>query len=200
MQTFLVILADTEGNPDYFHPTELNGNSKQEIKKLLLENTDADHIINIFTVNEYQNFINSKQFKRVNFMNNQSDNEDGNLFLNNMIEQATNFAESVEQKNNQQPTVIEQPIKVVQLPPNNQQSQVLTNILEFEDNGVKYKVEGNHMYKKVWKTVVINNDEQPVDQTVIDGKKEFRIINNKTNKEIDYSKYSLQKLDWQLVK
>lgn len=200
MQTFLAILADTEGNPDYFHPTELNGNSKQEIKNLLLENTDADHIINIFTVNEYQNFINSKQFKRVNFMNNQSDNEDGNLFLNNMIEQATNFAESVEQKNNQQPTVIEQPIKVVQLPPNNQQSQVLTNILEFEDNGIKYKVEGNHMYKKVWKTVVINNDEQPVDQTVIDGKKEFRIINNKTNKEIDYSKYSLQKLDWQLVK
>jgi len=196
-QTFLAILADTEGNPDYFHPSEINANSKQEVKKLLSENTSPEYIINIFTVQEYKNFINSRQFKHSNAIY-QQNNEDGNRFLNNMIEQATHFAEEKEQNDVNEEIVKDVIVQSIQSQTNVKQPVVSS--LEFEDNGIKYKVENNHMYKKVWKTVVIDTNTQPVDETVIDGKGEFRIISNKTNKEVDYSKYSLQRLDWQLVK
>lgn len=201
-QTFLAILADTDGNPDYFHPSEICANSKQEVKQVLSENTPPEYIVNIFTLAEYKNFINSKQFKHSNSMY-LANNEDGNRFLNNMIEQATNFAEAKEQDK-----VNEQLVENVEFQQQSIQQQnqkpvvVLQNkvpTLEFEDNGVKYKVEGNHMYKKVWKTILIDPND-PKSDDVIDGNGEFRIISNKTNKEIDYSKYSLQRLDWQLVK
>lgn len=199
MQTYLAILADTEGNPDYFHPSEINANSKQEVKTILSENTPPEFIINIFTIQEYRDFINSRQFKHSNTLN-QGNTEDGNLFLNNMIEQATNFAEAKEQDNiNKQlvKNVTLQSDQPIQYQVVNKQDNIPT--MEFEDNGIKYKVEGNHMYKKVWKTVLINPND-PKTNDVIDGNGEFRIISNKTNKEIDYNKYSLQKLDWQLVK
>lgn len=199
-QTYLAILADTEGNPDYFHPSEINASSKQEVKQLLSENTPPEFIINIFTIQEYRDFINSRQFKQANALTQGSNTEDGNLFLNNMIETATQYAQEAEQHNIQsQKPIINVPTNPIEQQ-NIQQPDLTIKTLEFEDNGIKYKVENNHMYKKVWRTVVIDTNTQPVDETVIDGKGEFRIINNKTNKEIDYTKYSLQKLDWQLVK
>lgn len=202
-QTYLAILADTEGNPDYFHPSEINANSKQEVKQLLSENTPPDYIINIFTIAEYKNFINSKQFKHSNSMY-QQNNEDGNRFLDNMIEQATNFAQAKEQDKANEQFVEEVELQPQPIQQQNQKQMVIVQnnvpTLEFEDNGIKYKVEGNHMYKKVWKPVLINPNDPKTNDEVIDGNGEFRIISNKTNKEVDYSKYSLQKLDWQLVK
>lgn len=208
MTKYLAIIADIDGNPDYLHPSELNANSKQEVQALLSENVDPASIIQIFTIQEYQNFLKSKQFSTAMMKNHSQlvQSDDGNAFLNNMIEEATAYAHNLQEETTEESSEINTVQNVPASHYTNIENQMNvnndsnSNILEFEDNGNKYKVENNHMYKKVWKTVLINPNDPKLNDDVIDGNGEFRIINNKTNKEIDYTKYSLQKLDWQLVK
>jgi hypothetical protein len=63
MQKYLTILTNDEGSPDYFHPSELCGVSKQDIKNCMLENVPPESIVGIYTVNEYKTFIQSSSFK-----------------------------------------------------------------------------------------------------------------------------------------
>lgn len=63
MQKYLTILTNDEGSADYFHPSELCGVSKQDIRNCMIENVPAESIVGIYTVNEYKTFIQSPSFK-----------------------------------------------------------------------------------------------------------------------------------------
>ena len=111
MNKFLVILSDINGNPDYLHPSEINGKNKQEIRNLLKEEVPEDHIIEILTVDEYKQLINSKKFKAIiNGVFSDTDPGNGNAFLDNMIKNATEYAAALEDESKIQP---EEPVNIV---------------------------------------------------------------------------------------
>ena len=41
-------MKDQEGVPDFFHPSELMGESPQEVKQILMEDTPAEYIQGVY--------------------------------------------------------------------------------------------------------------------------------------------------------
>ena len=202
MNKFLVILSDIQGTPDYLHPSEIFGKNKAEIQNLVKETVPAENIINIFTVDEYKKFINSKQFKAINSSQNinSTNSEDGNIFMENMIQKATQYAEimnestdsntftSNESTDSNTFTDSNKNLKFV----NNEQNKK-NSVKYFIDNGIQFKLENGQLFKKIWETVPITEYLNNSGQKVFP---EFRIINKETKKPIKSTKFEVQQLVW----
>lgn len=202
MNKFLVILSDINGNPDYLHPSEINGKNKQEIRNLLKEEVPEDHIIEILTVDEYKQLINSKKFKAIiNGVFSDTDPGNGNTFLDNMIKNATEYAAALEEESKIQP---EEPVNIVKqncIPSTQisciQQPTPQSSVKYFIDNGIQFKLEDGQLFKKIWKSVPIEEYMNEEGQKVYP---EFRIINKETGKPIKSIKYDVQQLVWTPLK
>ena len=191
MNKFLVILSDIQGTPDYLHPSEIFGKNKAEIQNLVKETVPAENIINIFTVDEYNKFINSKQFKAINSSQNinSTNSEDGNSFMENMIQKATQYAEIMNESTDSNTfTDSNKNLKFV----NNEQNKK-NSVKYFIDNGIQFKLENGQLFKKIWETVPITEYLNNSGQKVFP---EFRIINKETKKPIKSTKFEVQQLVW----
>ena len=194
MATFLVILADDQGNENWSHPTEINAVDKRDAYNAIAENVPVDTIKNILTVKEYQNIINKKGFRQTNrAINSGAENYESSAdFFNNITNAAMAMAES-NQTDNAIPNNTYQ--QVDNSIPNNTSQQIENNqqpnIKYFEDNGCFYKIENNVLYKKCWENV----EEEMIE----DKSEQYRIINSETNKIINNSKYKIQKLSWKIL-
>lgn len=202
MNKFLVILSDIQGTPDYLHPSEIFGKNKAEIQNLVKETVPAENIINIFTVDEYNKFINSKQFKAINSSQNinSTNSEDGNIFMENMIQKATQYAEIMNESTDSNTftsneytdsdtfTDSNKNLKFV----NNEQNKK-NSVKYFIDNGIQFKLENGQLFKKIWETVPITEYLNNSGQKVFP---EFRIINKETKKPIKSTKFEVQQLVW----
>ena len=62
MRLYLVILKDTQQVPDFQHPTEIMGQSPQQVRQLLSEDTPAEYIQGVYTPQEYLNIVSSSKF------------------------------------------------------------------------------------------------------------------------------------------
>lgn len=171
MKKFYYFLQD---QPQYAN--KILANSKNEVKSLLMENlSDESSILKILSEEEMvakSNPNNNAIYAEA------EDYKSGNDFMNDMIKSATKVATT--KSNNT--SVIKPEQEVVNQPQNNivnKQSQPKY----FEEAGIQFKLENGKLYKKIWKDA---NDNEI----------NFRIINLKTNKEVDKSKFKLEKLDW----
>lgn len=62
MKRYLVILNDTQGVPDFFHPTELMGESAQQVKQIISEDTPLQYIQGVYTPEQYLQYVQSPNF------------------------------------------------------------------------------------------------------------------------------------------
>lgn len=62
MRLYLVILKDTQGVPDFQHPTEIMGQSPQQVRQILSEDTPAEYIQGVYTPQEYLTAVSSPNF------------------------------------------------------------------------------------------------------------------------------------------
>lgn len=62
MRLYLVILKDTQGVPDFQHPTEIMGQSPQQVRSILSEDTPAEYIQGVYTPQEYLSVVSSPNF------------------------------------------------------------------------------------------------------------------------------------------
>lgn len=62
MKQYFVVLKDQQGVPDFIHPTDIMGESAQQIRSIMSENTPPEYIQGVYTAQEYLQFIQSKQF------------------------------------------------------------------------------------------------------------------------------------------
>lgn len=117
--------------------------------------------------------------------------EDGNAFMNYMIQSAIANTEKREALQQQRELA---ELEAEPYPPQEaspmpvQPQQVPAPVNYFTDNGIEYKIENNILYKKDWQNV---NSEKHIN---------FRIINGETGKQIKNEKYIIQELVWTLVK
>ena len=118
--------------------------------------------------------------------------EDGNAFMNYMIQSAIAKPEKREALQQQRELAELKAEKYT--PPQEaspmpvQSQQVPATVNYFTDNGIEYKIENNILYKKDWQNV---NSEKHIN---------FRIINGETGKQIKNEKYIIQELVWTPVK
>ena len=122
--------------------------------------------------------------------------ETGNDFANNMIQQALNMCGSSSAIHESVPEPI---IEETYNEPQNVTSSVKPVEITkaepkyFNDNGIQYKLEDGKMFKQAWKSV-------PDEQTDESGNivySNYRIINKETGKQIKSPKYIIEHLDWQ---
>lgn len=62
MKQYFVILKDQQGVPDFMHPTEIMGESAQEIRQIMSEDTPLEYIQGVYTPQEYLQFVQSPNF------------------------------------------------------------------------------------------------------------------------------------------
>lgn len=65
MNRYLVILKDQQGVPDFLHPTDIMGQSAQQVKGILTQDTPAEYIQGVYTPQEYLNIVQSPKFAQV---------------------------------------------------------------------------------------------------------------------------------------
>ncbi len=190
METFMVILADDQGNENWSYPTEINAADKNDAYNAIAENVPTDTIKNILTVKEYKNIISKKGYRNINAINSGAENYESSAdFFNNVTKAAMAMAES-NQSDNAIPNNTNQQVDNI-IPNNtNQQTENIQqpNVKYFEDNGCFYKIENNVLYKKCWENVE--------EELLEDKSEQYRIINSETNKIVNNSKYKIQKLFW----
>ena len=158
------------------HPEMIMASSKQEVKSILMENLNSeDQILNIFSEDEFNKIYNQNGSVNAIYAD-PNDYKNGNDFFNSVINSAK--AEGINNENSQQNQV---PVQQSIQQPNNVQPSV-SHV--FELNGEKIMVKDNKLYKLAW--FPIKDDEQS----------NYRILNQKTNKEVKNENYIIQKLDW----
>lgn len=59
---YLAIMKDTQGIPDFFHPSELMGNSPQQVKQILSEDTPIEYIQGVYSPEDYLKIVQSPKF------------------------------------------------------------------------------------------------------------------------------------------
>lgn len=183
MATYMVILEDDEGNQNWTYPTEIEATDKNDALKAIAENVPVETIKHVLTKQEYTNLIKNKNFIKNQQLQNRAKLNATNFsnstdFFNNITNTAMAMAEEQEKTSE---NMIDQNI-VSQKETINTQSQ--TEVKYFEDNGSFFKLENNILYKKCWET--ISGDDL----------KNYRIINNESNKIINKPNYSIQVLTW----
>ena len=133
-----------------------------------------------------QNLLNKKQRNSKCISGNE---ETGNDFANNMIQNAldmcsstTNSVNNIQTETNVESQVISQQTDCIKIEPK-----------YFSDNGIQYKLENGKMFKQSWKPV--SNEQTDEFGNIIYSK--YRIINKETGKQMKSSKYIIEYLDWQ---
>ena len=96
MATYYVILSDLDGNLNWNYPSEIEASDKNDAYKAIAESCPPDSIKAILTAAEYQAKMSNKLFQK---QIKADAIEDGNAFMNNMINIAT---ESAEENNSEQ--------------------------------------------------------------------------------------------------
>ena len=220
MVRYLIVLSDMEGNPDYMHPSELYGSSKNEVYNLISENVPPENIVGIYSENEYKKIMQSPRTAALLNAGNQE--QSGQAFFNSMLNAATAYAEQREKENQVQeqqqqrvqPQVQEPVQQNVQQRPEKQiiseqpaqfeqsvkqeipvKQQTITSKI-FVDNGIEFKLENGKLYKKCWRTIKARPIDENSTEIVFDN---YRIVNKDTGKPIKNRKYEIQVLDWELI-
>ena len=205
-QLFIVIL-NTEGEPDYSNPMEINAKSKNEAYNLVAQDVPAETIAGTFTVPEYQQVLMKLRGKtgipQQHVQQNQSlipqntvDDISGKDFLQNSINEAMIVAKGTQKSQEVSNVISEQQFQHTQVSPIIQQNIVQNKVQYFMDDGIQFKIDNGILYKKVWETVQIEEYQNNEGQMV---KPEFQIINKETGKKINSSKYVVQQLIWKSV-
>lgn len=173
---YFAVLIDSEtGEPDLYHPSEIYGSSKQEVFNILSADVPKEFIAGVYTKAEFNALIG----------NNTVQEQDGNAFMNQMIQTASEYAANTNIQNNHTMTLTD-----LQVEPINHDQRVSDEIKYFEDNGIKYKFSNGNLYKKVWIDLTVDDESLA----------EYRIVNANTKKPINNPKYRIEHLDWQLIK
>ncbi|MBO5142770.1 MAG: hypothetical protein J6J11_09150 [Treponema sp.] len=206
-QLFIVIL-NTEGEPDYSNPMEINAKSKNEAYNLVAQDVPAETIAGTFTVPEYQQVLMKLRGKtgmpqqqvqqtQPLIPQNTVDDMSGKDFLQNSINEAMNVAKGVQKTQEVSNVISEQQFQHAQASPIIQQNIVQNKVQYFMDDGIQFKIDNGILYKKVWETVQIEEYQNNEGQMV---KPEFQIIIKETGKKLNSSKYAVQQLVWKPIK
>jgi hypothetical protein len=194
MATFLVMLADMEGNVNWRYPTEIEARDKQDAYQAICESCPPESIKAILTPAEYKAKMSNKNVQaqmRMDAMNNTD--MSGNDFMNQMI----NMAMAAGEENNEQAANQSQPQNTVyQEPIQNPQIKQNTNTSEpkyFTDNGIMFKIENGILYKKCWESINLSEYTDDDGKTILP---EYRIINLDSGKPFKSDKYGVQQLIW----
>ena len=204
---FIVIL-NTEGEPDYSNPMEINAKSKNEAYNLVAQDVPAETIAGTFTVPEYQQVLMKLRGKtgmpqqqvqqtQPLIPQNTVDDMSGKDFLQNSINEAMNVAKGVQKTQEVSNVISEQQFQHAQASPIIQQNIVQNKVQYFMDDGIQFKIDNGILYKKVWETVQIEEYQNNEGQMV---KPEFQIIIKETGKKLNSSKYAVQQLVWKPIK
>lgn len=184
MQTFYYFLSE---QPNY--PNKIMAKSKAEVKSLLMESlADESSILRILSEAEMKGKNNPKTGA---IYADPDDFQNGNDFMNAVINSASNVAAAVHETEQQRMAALAQ---IDQMQPQQNQPKIkvdstpIVSMAEtgpkyFEEAGIQFKLENGKLYKKVWKD--LSGDDA-----------EFRIINVKTNKPADKTKFKLEQLSW----
>lgn len=205
-QLFIVIL-NTEGEPDYSNPMEINAKSKNEAYNLVAQDVPAETIAGTFTVPEYQQVLmklrgktgmpqQQVQQNQPMIPQNAVDDMSGKDFLQNSINEAMNVAKGVQKTQEVSNVISEQQFQHAQASPIIQQNIVQNKVQYFMDDGIQFKIDNGILYKKVWETVQIEEYQNNEGQMV---KPEFQIIIKETGKKLNSSKYAVQQLVWKPI-
>lgn len=205
-QLFIVIL-NTEGEPDYSNPMEINAKSKNEAYNLVAQDVPAETIAGTFTVPEYQQVLMKLRGKtgmpqqqvqqtQPLIPQNTVDDMSGKDFLQNSINEAMNVAKGVQKTQEVSNVISEQQFQHAQASPIIQQNIVQNKVQYFMDDGIQFKIDNGILYKKVWETVQIEEYQNNEGQIV---KPEFQIIIKETGKKLNSSKYAVQQLVWKPI-
>ena len=206
-QLFIVIL-NTEGEPDYSNPMEINAKSKNEAYNLVAQDVPAETIAGTFTVPEYQQVLMKLRGKtgmpqqqvqqtKPLIPQNTVDDMSGKDFLQNSINEAMNVAKGVQKTQEVSNVISEQQFQHAQASPIIQQNIVQNKVQYFMDDGIQFKIDNGILYKKVWEIVQIEEYQNNEGQMV---KPEFQIIIKETGKKLNSSKYAVQQLVWKPIK
>jgi len=194
MATFLVMLADMEGNVNWRYPTEIEARDKQDAYQAICESCPPESIKAILTPAEYKAKMSNKNVQaqmRMDAMNNTD--MSGNDFMNQMI----NMAMAAGEENNEQAANQSQPQNTVyQEPTQNPQIKQNTSNSEpkyFTDNGIMFKIENGILYKKCWESINLSEYTDDDGKTILP---EYRIINLDSGKPFKSDKYGVQQLIW----
>lgn len=215
MQKFYYFLED---NPNY--PNMIMAKNKLDVKRIVTEDLGSygSNIVSILSEDEFFQSSNdqSQMHCSVNNPNvnhstiisennkspiyaDSSEYESSASFMNDVLNAASKSAINASLNNNEnnedknQVCTNTEKIGKVEFIMNNAQTcqNIQTTDTEspkyFEDSGIQFKLEKGILYKKVWAEISsddINN---------------FRIINAKTNKNVDRAKFKLEKLIWQKI-
>ena len=205
-QLFIVIL-NTEGEPDYSNPMEINAKSKNEAYNLVAQDVPAETIAGTFTVPEYQQVLMKLRGKtgmpqqqvqqtKPLIPQNTVDDMSGKDFLQNSINEAMNVAKGVQKTQEVSNVISEQQFQHAQASPIIQQNIVQNKVQYFMDDGIQFKIDNGILYKKVWETVQIEEYQNNEGQIV---KPEFQIIIKETGKKLNSTKYAVQQLVWKPI-
>ena len=205
-QLFIVIL-NTEGEPDYSNPMEINAKSKNEAYNLVAQDVPAETIAGTFTVPEYQQVLMKLRGKtgmpqqqvqqtQPLIPQNTVDDMSGKDFLQNSINEAMNVAKGVQKTQEVSNVISEQQFQHAQASPIIQQNIVQNKVQYFMDDGIQFKIDNGILYKKVWETVQIEEYQNNEGQMV---KPEFQIIIKETGKKLNSTKYAVQQLVWKPI-
>jgi hypothetical protein len=216
MQKFYYFLED---NPNY--PNMIMAKNKLDVKRIVTEDLGSygSNIVSILSEDEFfkaandqpqtccsENNVNPNVNRSTIISENNksaiyadsSEYESSASFMNDVLNAASNSAINASLNNvennedkNQVYTNTEKLGKVEFIMNNTQTCQNTQTDIEppryFEDSGIQFKLEKGILYKKVW--AEISSDDI----------NDFRIINVKTNKNVDRAKFKLEKLIWKKI-
>ena len=199
MQKFYYFLSD---NPSY--PNVLMATNKNEVKKILLEDLGphGSEIISILSEEEFNKKMNipiqKNNFEKSTVINksaiyaDSTEYDNSANFMNDVIQAATavainsdssnNLHANNECKNDAPPAPRVEFIDAYSKDDTNN-----LDIKYFEESGIQFKFEKGILYKRVWTEI----SDQELN--------EFRIINAKTNRKTDISKFKLERLVWKKI-
>jgi hypothetical protein len=208
MNKFYIVLSDMQGTPDYRHPSEINGRSKQEVFNLIRDEVPQQNIVGIYTEFEYEKLIKSSSVSALS--NPGLDEMSGQAFFEQMIQTATKVGMENEQyaldesQNQSRPQAQPQSEpEYVNATEQHSPQPVKTEPIEicgdntpkyFTDNGIEFKLENGKLYKKCWQTIKPTQIDENSKEIIFDN---YRIINHETGKPIRNTRYTIQVLDWE---
>jgi hypothetical protein len=198
MATFLVLLADMEGNINWHYPTEIEAINKQDAYQAIAKSCPPESIKAILTSQEYKKTLannNVKHQMQFNSMNNSD--MSGNDFMNQMLNVAMESAETNDLNNNSIQNH-QQPINDTDITPYQNQNTTSIEIPQstakyFTDNGIMFKIENGILYKKCWESINLSEYTDDDGKTILP---EYRIINLDSGKPFKSDKYGVQQLIW----
>lgn len=192
--TYLVILADPDGNVDWRHPMEVEATDKADARNAIAESCPAENIRKVLTEQEYKAILSNKNNRARMNVNMDIDDDkysSGKDFYASMLKAATEQGSGESQENlvstNTEIVTESQPVaKKISIP--------IEPPKYFTDNGVMFKIENGILYKKCWESVSLTETTDEKTGNII--LPEYRIINTETGKEYKTNKYTVQHLVW----